>query len=284
MTLMRPVDVFASIPLPPRLSPRARRRLARQSVFGAGALAATIAAAEAGASAAPAFEISGEAADSLDDILAFAEVCAQQGAAAGSRLHAFHGADGHEGHAFFEAAFAARYASSLCGGARDAAHDGHMADAAHAGHANDHAVGAHGAHIAHNAAHGEGHAGTHAADAHDGESHAGGDAPSGRHAHIEGAASAPAHDHDTSVGEALAHLVHDGAHDALHLAGLFGETGDNGDLSAGLDALMGGSSTAASAPNAPGYAVAPPPAASEIALAALEAPPHDHLPPPPVDI
>lgn len=292
MTSMRPIDLFASMPLPPRLGPRARRRLARQGVFSAGALAAMIAAAEAGASAAPAFDISGEAADSLDDILAFAEVCAQQGAATGPRLHGLHGAEGHEGHAFFEAAFAARYVSSLCGGDRDTAHDGHMADAAHAEHANNHAAGAHGGHAAHSAAHVEDHAATHAAEAHDGEghaeSHAEGDALSGRHAHAEAAANHPAHGHEPSAGDALAHAVHDGAHDALHLAGLFGETGEGGDLSGGLDALLGGASApapaASPAPAAPGNAVTPLQVDSEIALAALDTPAHDHLPPPPVDI
>ncbi len=237
-----------------KLGPRARRRLKREGVLGAGALAAMIAAANAsqGADEAQLAAADADAVDSLDDILSFAAVCATgDGASAGAgAFHALHGgADGHEAHAFFEAAFASRFDSALCGGS-EGAHEGHgartaskvheahtddhgaaaMLASAHAGHgeaapaSGDHA--AHGAEPDHERTGGEEHAHEAApqpfATVHAGH---GGDASS-----AQGAAAQPhdAHDaYDPYVLNALAGAQQNGA------------DSDGGDLSAGLDALLG---------------------------------------------
>jgi len=236
-----------------RLGPRARRRAARGGVLGAGALAAMIAAANASEGAGDAQLAAADAVDSLDDILSFAAVCATGDSVsdAGGAFHALHdGATGHETHAFFEAAFASRFDSVLCGDNGRDAHQGHGARTAanaHETHTDDHGAAAMlaSAHAGHGAA--QTASGDHAA--HGAES---GHERMGAEEHAHDVAAQPfaaaahgAHGAAASHAQHAAAQSHD-AHDAYDpyvlsaLAGAQQNGADNdGDVSAGLDALLG---------------------------------------------
>ncbi|MEQ8935546.1 MAG: hypothetical protein RIE56_07125 [Amphiplicatus sp.] len=256
-----------------KLGPRARRRLKRDGVLGAGALAAMIAAANAseGAGDAQFAAADADAVDSLDDILSFAAVCATGGSGLDSEFHALHeSANGHEAHAFFEAAFASRFDSAFCGD-DESAHQGHGARAAnnaHETHTEDHGAVAM---LAAHAGHGEARAasGEHAAHGAEADRHE----QMGAEEHEHDGAAQPfaaggqsAHGAEASRAQhaaAQSHAAHD-AYDPYVLSALAGaqQNGaeDDGDVSAGLDALLGQNPAATDAGQP--VVVAPAPAVS----------------------
>ncbi|MEE2691341.1 MAG: hypothetical protein VX640_07370 [Pseudomonadota bacterium] len=253
-------DLSSALPVSVlRLGPRARRRLQREGVLGAGAVAAMIAAANASAHDGDAGLVIAEVgADSLDDILSFAALCATGGAVAVGGDHALHESDalpGHGTHAFFDDAFVSRLASSLCGDdSGDHAEHRGAAVAAHDAHADDHGAGA--AQAASHAGHGEVHLAAHAA-ALGAEPHAAGGHGDDAHADSRADAGGDAHaDHGLSGHAVLAasagqaqHADHVPNHDPAALHVLAAASDDDGDATPGLNALLGARDPGAAAPS-----------------------------------
>lgn len=207
-------------------APRSAKRRARilRDAAGAGGLAAMIAAASAAAEINDAPVGAGfdgiDAAGSLDDILAFAALCAQP--AVDVAVHDAHELSGlNAAHAFFEAAFASPFDSRFGG---LGAHEDHAA--AEAG--CDPVVAAHAAHAPDGAAHDAHpeHADAVAGAAHADHADAAGD-DAGMHHEFP---AAHAHGADLAEAEPTYQRA-----DALTLAA----ASDDGDLAATLDAYLG---------------------------------------------